>query len=184
MCIHRVKGIQPNTKHRTMWIYFSLFIHYFPKINASLLPKLQIQEFPFGYHTHTHTHTHTRTHAHTHSFWISPGFPGVSDGKQAACNAGDPGFDPCIRKSPGEGNDNPLQYSCLENSLGRGAWHATIMKWPRVGHNLGTKAHTSHMWNQNSILKIAFLESIRFWDCIQILHFRLFCWPWWLLHFF
>ena len=125
--------------------------------------------------------SHTHTHTHTNSFWISPGFPGVSDGKQPAYNVGDPGFDPCIRKSPGEGNDNPLQYSCLENSLGRGAWHAAIMKWPRVGHNLGTKAHTSHMWNQNVILKIAFLESISFWDCIQVLHFRLFCWPY---HFF
>ena len=148
MCIHRVNEIQSNTKHVAMWIFFTnAFINCFPK-------TLHILEFPFGYRTHTHTHTHT------HFFSISPGFTGVSDGKQSAYNAGDPGFNPCFRNSPGEENDNPLQYSCLENSLGRGSWRATIKKWPRVGHNLGTNAHTWHMWNQNIILKIAFLESI------------------------
>ena len=45
------------------------------------------------------------------------GFPGGSDGKVSACNAGDPGLIPGWGKSPGEGNDNPLQYSCLENSM-------------------------------------------------------------------
>ena len=49
------------------------------------------------------------------------GFPGGSDGKASACNAGDPGSIPGWGKSPGEGNGNPLQYSCLENSMDRGA---------------------------------------------------------------
>ena len=44
-------------------------------------------------------------------------FPGGSDGKASACNAGDPGSIPGLGKSPGEGNGNPLQYSCLENSM-------------------------------------------------------------------
>ena len=48
------------------------------------------------------------------------GFPGVSDGKESAFNAGDPGLIPESRISPGEGNGSPLQYSCLENSMGRG----------------------------------------------------------------
>ena len=42
-------------------------------------------------------------------------FPGGSDGKESACNAGDLGSIPGLGKSPGEGNGNPLQYSCLEN---------------------------------------------------------------------
>ena len=42
-------------------------------------------------------------------------FPGVSDGKASVCNAGDPGSIPGLGKSPGEGNGNPFQYSCLEN---------------------------------------------------------------------
>ena len=54
------------------------------------------------------------------------GFPGGSDGKESACNEGDPGLIPGLGRSPGEGNSNPLQYSCLENSKVRGAWWATV----------------------------------------------------------
>ena len=50
-------------------------------------------------------------------------FPGGSDGKESACNFGDLGSIP--GRSPGERNGNPLQYSCLENSMDRGAWQAT-----------------------------------------------------------
>ena len=49
-------------------------------------------------------------------------FPGGSDGKESAYNAGDPGSVPGLRRSPGEGNGNPLQHSCLENPMDRGAW--------------------------------------------------------------
>ena len=54
------------------------------------------------------------------------GFPGGSDGKESACNAGDPGSIPGSGRSPGEGNGNPLQYSCLENSKDTGAWQALV----------------------------------------------------------
>ena len=47
------------------------------------------------------------------------GFPGGSDGKESACNVEDPCSTPELGRSPGEGNDYPLQYSCLENSLDR-----------------------------------------------------------------
>ena len=53
-------------------------------------------------------------------------FPGGSDGKASACNAGDLGSITGLGRSPGEGNGNPLQYSCLENSMGGGAWWATV----------------------------------------------------------
>ena len=49
---------------------------------------------------------------------------GVSDGKESACNTGDPGPIPGSGRSPGEGNVNPLQYSCLGNFMHRGAWWA------------------------------------------------------------
>ena len=55
------------------------------------------------------------------------GFPGCSDSKESACNAGDLGSIPGSERSPGEGNGNPLQYSCLENSMGTGAWWATVL---------------------------------------------------------
>ena len=54
------------------------------------------------------------------------GFPGGSDGKESACNAGDLGLIPGSGRCPGEGNDNPLQYSCLENSMNREAWQAAV----------------------------------------------------------
>ena len=53
-------------------------------------------------------------------------FPASSGGKEAACHAGDPGSIPGLGRSPGEGNGNPLQYSCLENPMDRGAWQATV----------------------------------------------------------
>ena len=52
--------------------------------------------------------------------------PGGSDGKESACNAQDPGSIPGLGRSPGEENDCPLQYSCLENSMDRGTWRATV----------------------------------------------------------
>ena len=48
-------------------------------------------------------------------------FPGGSDGKESACNAGDLGSTPGLGRAPGEVNGNPLQYSCLENPMERGA---------------------------------------------------------------
>ena len=53
-------------------------------------------------------------------------FPGSSDGKESACNAEDPGSIPESGRSLGEGNGNPLRYSCLENFMDRGAWWATV----------------------------------------------------------
>ena len=50
------------------------------------------------------------------------GFPGGSDGKASACNVGDLGLIPGLGRSPGRGNGNLLQYSCLENSMDGGAW--------------------------------------------------------------
>ena len=53
---------------------------------------------------------------------MNMGLPHSSVGKLSACSAGDPGS----QRSPGEGNGNPVQYSCLENPMDRGAWRATV----------------------------------------------------------
>ena len=53
-------------------------------------------------------------------------FPGGSEVKASACNAGDLGSIPGLGRPPGEGNGNPLQYSCLENPMDGGAWWATV----------------------------------------------------------
>ena len=73
--------------------------------------------------------------------FISPrdiywGFPGGSDGKESACNVGGLGSTPRLGRSPGEGTGNPLQYSCLENPVDRGAWwtavHGVTKSWTRA----------------------------------------------------
>ena len=66
-------------------------------------------------------------------------FPGGSDSKESACNAGDQGSIPASGRCPGEGNGNPLQYPCLENLMNRGAWQATVCGVTRVRHDLVTK---------------------------------------------
>ena len=60
------------------------------------------------------------------AFIYIPGFPGISDGKESACNVGDPGSIPGSGRFPGEENGNPLQYSCLESPIDRVAWWATV----------------------------------------------------------
>ena len=58
--------------------------------------------------------------------YISLGFTGGSAGKESVCNAGDLGLIPGLGRPPGEGNGNPLQYSCLENPMDSGTWRATV----------------------------------------------------------
>ena len=67
------------------------------------------------------------------------GFPRISVGKESVCNAGDLGSVPGSGRFPGEGNGNPLQYSCLKNPVDRGACQATVHGVARVGHDLATK---------------------------------------------
>ena len=75
------------------------------------------------------------------------GFPGGSDGKESACDVGDPGSIPESRRSPREGNSYPFQYSYLENSMDRGVWWAQSTGSQRVGHdwenNIGDSASLS-----------------------------------------
>ena len=70
---------------------------------------------------------HHRCHLYISlQLWSHQGFPGSSDGRVSACSAGDLGSIPGYGRSPGEGNGSPVQYSCLDNSLDRRAWQATV----------------------------------------------------------
>ena len=68
------------------------------------------------------------------------GFPGGSEGKESACSVGDLGSIPGSGRSPGEGNGNTLQYSCLENPMDRGSWWATVHEasesWMRLSEHI------------------------------------------------
>ena len=68
------------------------------------------------------------------------GSPCSSAGKESAYNAGNPGSIPGLGRSPGEGNSIPLQYSCLEILMDRGAWQVIVRGVARVGHDLATKS--------------------------------------------
>ena len=74
------------------------------------------------------------------------GLPHSSVGKESACNAGDPSSIPGSGRSPGVGNGNSLQYSCLDNPIDRGAWRATVHRVSRVEHNLATKPTTMQLY--------------------------------------
>ena len=70
--------------------------------------------------------TNTFTLLFTLAWTWKQGFPGGASGKEPAYNAGDAGLIPGLGRSPGGGNGNPIQYSCLENPMERGDWQATV----------------------------------------------------------
>ena len=81
-----------------------------------------------------------------------------------ASDSGEPGSIPGLGISPGEGNGNPLQYSCLENSMDTGAWHTESMESKGVRHNLGTKQ--LYIWLTVSsclVIKIFVRISVALW---------------------
>ena len=86
--------------------------------------------------------------------------PGGSDSKASACNAGDPGSIPGSGRFPGEGNGNPLQYSCLENPMDRRACRLQSKGSQRVGHDCMTSLHYLHNNNHTDIR----------WRALCILH--------------
>ena len=76
------------------------------------------------------------------NMWVAIwGFPGISEVKASACNAGDLGSIPGLGRSPGEGNGNPLQYSCLENPMDGGAWWATVHRVAKSRTQLSDFTH-------------------------------------------
>ena len=79
------------------------------------------------------------------------GFPGGSEVKASACNEEDPGFILGLGKSPGEGNGNPLQYSCLGNPMDEGAWWPTVHRiaksWIRLSDFITLLRFLLHLQN-------------------------------------
>ena len=71
-------------------------------------------------------------------------YPGGSDGKESACNEEDIGSIPVLERFPGGGNGKPLQYSCLENSMHRGVWQATVHGVTQSRTQLSNNTFTFH----------------------------------------
>ena len=82
-------------------------------------------------------------------------FPGSSDGKTSAYNAGGPGLIPGSGRSPGDGNGSPLQYSCLENPMDGGSWGLQSKGLQRVGHDWATLHSLSwYLWAFQVVLVV------------------------------
>ena len=79
--------------------------------------------------------------------------------KESACNAGEPGSIPGSGRTPGEGNGNLLQYSCLENPMDRGAWRATVHSVARVRHDFDLVTKSPPPWNLQKKLDPEFNHS-------------------------
>ena len=102
-------------------------------------------------------------------YLIHLGFPGGSEGKESVCNAGDLGSICGSGRSPGEGNGYPLQYSCLENPMDRGAWQVQSIGSQRVRHSRATNFHFFFPPpNLSSMdhLSLTNLESLDLWRII------------------
>ena len=84
-------------------------------------------------------------------------FPGGLHGKESACNAGDLGLIPRSGRSPGEGNGDPLQYSCLENAMDRGAWWVTVHGVTKSQIRLSDFHLLTHTYNLASYLQLQVL---------------------------
>ena len=104
--MRRVLEMDGGDGYAAMWMYIILPMH------------LNMVKMEYGPGSHNGLRCGT--------YKITQGFPGGSDGKQSAWNAGDPVSTPGLGRSPGEENGYPLQYSCLENWMDRGAWWATV----------------------------------------------------------
>ena len=89
---------------------------------------------------------------------ILVGFPGGSDSKESACNAGDPGSVLGSGRFPGEGHGNPPQYFCLKNSMDRGAWWATV-------HGVTEPRSPSSEWRVSEDWARTSLIVYYFWFC-------------------
>ena len=88
------------------------------------------------------------------------GFPGGSEIKASACNAGDLGSIPGLGRSPGEGNGNALQYSCLENPMDGGAWWATVHGIAKSQTRLSDFTFTFHFQCKDILLFLFHLEEM------------------------
>ena len=112
-------------------IFFSIFmLHYFSLVligsssscvlNTCICITYTYIPNMMSIHTYIQVSTNLLLHVYRSDY-----IPRGSDSKESACNEGNPSLIPGLGRSLGEGNGNPLQYSCLENPMGRGAWQAT-----------------------------------------------------------
>ena len=100
------------------------------------------------------------------------GFLGGSDGKESACNVGDPGSIPGLGRSPGERNGKPLQYSCLENTMDGGAWQAIVHGVTKIRTQLSNFTFFLHELMMSTFLTVEYTD---YWQDISVKYLYMFC---------
>ena len=108
-----------------------------------------------------------------HSPKSSHPLPGGSEDKASACNAGDLGSIPGLGRSPGEGIGNPLQYSCLENPMDRGAWWATVHGVAKSRTWLSNFTHITHTPSPTESKRLFYTSVSLLLSRIQGYHYHL-----------
>ena len=96
-------------------------------------------------------------------FWV----PGGSRGKESACNTGDPGSIPWLGRSPGEGNGNSFQYSCLRNRMDRWSWQATVHGVVKTRTWLSDSHRHTHI---HSFTRVPPLMKGASWEAVSVPH--------------
>ena len=119
---------------------------------------------------------HSPFTSYNRSCSIARGFPGGSEVKASACNAGDLGSIPGSGRSPGEGNGNPLQYSCLGNPMDREAWwptvHGVAKSWTLLSDFTHSPTHS--LTQQPELILNLLIKGISQNTCQKISYFRTF----------
>ena len=116
----------------TQYVWLNVCLQHLPVTKVQILNILKVWVFvkPIKVFCMVRNHPvscdQSAAHSKIPSLWKKKGLPRWLSGKESACNAGDPGSIPGWTRSPGVGNGNPLQYSCLENPVDRGAWQGTV----------------------------------------------------------
>ena len=111
-----------------VWFFFFIFTHHSPRLSWAVPCCTECTELIKLIFLCMDWHSNVVSKK-------KEGFLGGSNDKESSCNAGDLGLIPGSGRSPGEGKGYPLQYSCLENSMDRGVWWATVHGIARVGHD-------------------------------------------------
>ena len=101
--------------------------------------------------------------------WVNLFLPHSSVSKESACDAGDSGLIPGLARFPGEGNGNPLQYSCLENPMDRGSWRATVHGLAGVRLYLVTKPPPPASWVRECFMDVMCKKHAASSVCLQLM---------------
>ena len=134
----------------TIWTFvgrvMSLLFNTLSRFITALLPRsnhlISWLQSPFAVFLEPKKRKSVTTSTFSPFICYEVGFPGGSEDKAFAYNAGDPGSIPGLGRSLGEGNGNPLQYSCLKNPMDRGAWQPTVHGVTKSQTRLSDFTHT------------------------------------------